>query len=117
MTNKNLKKSFSLFEVIISIVIASIIGVSSLYYLKDMVSFNKNNLEIEIRNLDLRTTKMFLQKNVAEINNLALNGTKLYFKNSLLLENVNSLTKNDFDKYYEINLNFHNKNYEWIIKK
>ena len=117
MTKKNLKKSFSLFEVIISIVIASIIGVSSLYYLEDMVSFNKNNLENEIRNLDLKTTKMFLQKIVAEINELNYNGTNLYFKDSLLLENVNSYTKNDFDKYYEIDITFHNKDYTWIIKK
>lgn len=115
---KNRKKAFSLFEVIISLVIASIIAVASLNYLSDLVKLNKNDMANEIRNLDIKSTKIFLQKNSKNINaNLIFNDNKLYFKNSILLDDVSNFSSVENEKYFQIDFDFNNKKYQWIIKK
>ena len=72
----------------------------------------------EIKNLDIKTTKIFLQKNSKDINgNLKFNKNTLYFKNSILLHNVSSFSSIENEKYFQIDFDFNNKKYQWIIKK
>ena len=112
------KKAFSLFEVIISVLITSIIAVGSMAYLKDLVSLNKSNMQNEIKNLDIKKTKIFLQKNSKDINvNLNFNKNTLYFKNSILLHSISSFSSIENEKYFQIDFDFNNKKYQWIIKK
>ena len=113
-----MKKAFSLFEVIFTTVIASIITISSIYYLKDLVSLNKSNLENEIKNIDIINTKIFFERNNQNLlSKTSFSNNSLYYENSLLMQNVNdfSITKNE--RYYEINLNLQNQNINWIISK
>lgn len=115
---KNTKKAFSLFEIIITLLIVAIIGVGSINYLNDLVILNKNNMHHEIKNLDIKTTKIFLQKNSKDINtNLSFIENKLYFKNSVLLNDVDNFSSIENENYYEINLDLNNINHQWIIKK
>lgn len=113
-----MKNSFTLLEVILSISLAAIISITSIYYLNDLIKFNKNNLENETQEIDLMSSKIFLQKNPSNLaSNLSLDGKNLYFKNSILQDKITNFTLVENETYYDINFNTKNKEINWIIKK
>ena len=113
-----MKNSFTLLEVLLSTLIAAIIFVSSIYYLKDLVSFNTNTLNKEIRNLDLLSTKIFLQKNNDKLEDkLNIKNSTLFFGNSKLLDDVLYQRTIKNESFYEIKLKTKKQELVWIIKR
>lgn len=83
-----MKNSFSIFELIITILISSIIVVYSSLYIKNIYLTNKITQNRQIAKLNLLNTKIFLEKNKKDIDKLVYINKKLLFKNNLLLENI-----------------------------
>jgi hypothetical protein len=100
-----MKNSFSLLEIILSILISSIIIINSVYFSKELFQTNKDMQNIEILKLDLLSTKIFLQKNNLDLkSNLLYKNNTLYFKGNILLQEVNEFSILKNDKYYKISL-------------
>ncbi len=113
-----MKNSFSLLELIIVILISSIVIISSLFFLKESYFTNKDIQETEISKIDLLSTKIFLSKNIEDLDaNLKFENSVLYYKENILLENVNEFIIIKNDLYYEINITLKNKIKQlWKIK-
>uniref|UniRef100_UPI0040484CDF hypothetical protein n=1 Tax=Aliarcobacter sp. TaxID=2321116 RepID=UPI0040484CDF len=111
-----MKNSFSLLEIILTLIISSIVIIYSSLFTKELYFQNKNNQNIEIAKIDMLSTKIFLDKNKKDIDKIDYKNENLYFKNSLLLENVKEFKINkDVDKI-NIHINFDNKIIQdWII--
>lgn len=102
-----MKNSFSLFEVILVIVLSSIITIYSFSFIKELYSKNKNLQNIEINKLDLLSTKIFLERNKNNLKNLSYKNQTLFFTNSILLENIKDFkideSKNKISIYINLN--------------
>ena len=83
-----MKNSFSLFELILSLVISTTVIIYSSLLVKDLVILNKISLSSEISRIELNFTKIFLEKNKKELSKLNFNNNILYFDNEILLKNV-----------------------------
>ena len=105
----NMKSSFSLFEIILTVLISSFIIVYSMLYLKESISTNENNRDIEIHKLELLNTKAFLQKQEDISDKLLYKNKTLYFEDSILLKEVQSFSLNKNSSYIEIKINLNDK--------
>ena len=90
----NMKNSFTLFELILTLAISTTIIIYSSLFIKDLVIINKNSLFGEIARVELNYTKIFIEKHKNELNKFGLNNKILYFDNTILLKNVS-----DFNIY------------------
>jgi hypothetical protein len=83
-----MKNSFSLFEIILTLIISSIVIIYSTLFAKNLFFENKINEQIEIQKIDLLSTKIFFEKHLNQIDEFSFSNQNLYFQNNLLLENV-----------------------------
>lgn len=76
-------------------------------FTKELFFTNKNNQNIEIAKIDILSTRIFIEKHKNELDLISYKNENLYFKDSLLLENVKSFTlkKNNQNIKIELNLN------------
>ncbi|MDX4057670.1 hypothetical protein Q6A77_03220, partial [Aliarcobacter skirrowii] len=58
-----MKNSFALFEFLIALVLSSTLLILTSYVYKSVVTFNKNNQELAIKELSLNSLRAFLEKN------------------------------------------------------
>lgn len=84
----DMKCSFSLLELILSLIISSIVIIYSSLLLKNIFIENIDIQKNQSKKLDILNTKLFLEKHKDEIAKLQYIDKKLYFDNSLLLKNV-----------------------------
>ena len=66
----NMKNSFSLFELILTLAISTTIIIYSTLLVKDLIILNKTSLSKELARLELNYTKIFIEKNKNELNKL-----------------------------------------------
>ncbi|QEZ89603.1 hypothetical protein ACIB15232_1507 [Aliarcobacter cibarius] len=104
-----MKNSFSLFELLLTLIISSTIIIFSSKYLKEIYLENQNIQNIEISKIDLRSTKIFLEKNIKDLDKLTFTNNNLYFKNYILLEKVNEFKLIKNSDHIEIFINYDNK--------
>ena len=105
-----MKNSFSLLEVILSILISSIVIINSAYFSKELFQTNNDMQNIEILKLDLLSTKIFLQKNNLDLEDmLTYKNNTLYFDKNILLQEVNTFSISKKAKYYEISIEVSNR--------
>ena len=104
-----MKNSFSLLEIILTLIISSIVIIYSTLFTKELFFENKINQQLEIQKIDLLSTKVFFEKHLNEINEFSFSNNNLYFKNSLLLENVKSFTLNKSSNKITIEINLNDK--------
>ncbi|WP_198305354.1 hypothetical protein [Arcobacter vandammei] len=104
-----MKNSFSLFELILSLIISSVIIIFSSKYLKEIFIENKNIQTNEKTKIDLRSTKIFIEKNIKDIDKLSFSNTILYFDNEILLTKVEDFQISKNGKSIEIFINYDNK--------
>lgn len=83
-----MKNSFSLFEMILTLILSSIVVIYSTIFLKELHSENKNSIQIEIDKIDFLSTKIFIEKNKGEIDKISFSNNNLYFDGHLLLKDV-----------------------------
>ena len=112
-----MKNSFTLLEIILTILISSIVIINSTYLSKELFETNKDIQNMEILKLDLLSSKIFLQKNNTDLEkNLTYNNDTIYFKKNILLQDVSDFNISKKDKYYEISLELKEKAKEiWKI--
>lgn len=112
-----MKNSFTLLEIILTILISSIVIINSTYLSKELFETNKDIQNMEILKLDLLSSKIFLQKNNTDLEkNLTYKNDTIYFKKNILLQDVSDFNISKKDKYYEISLELNEKAKEiWKI--
>ena len=113
-----MKNSFSLFEIILTLIISSIVIIYSTIFTKELILQNKQTQQIEIDKINFLATKIFFEKHKNELDLISYKNENLYFKNSLLLENVKdfNLSKNNQNIKITINLNDEiNQTWEFIL--
>ncbi|MDD2896039.1 MAG: hypothetical protein PHG81_08460 [Aliarcobacter sp.] len=112
-----MKNSFSLLEIILTLIISSIVIIYSTLFTKELFFENRINQQLEIQKIDLLSTKVFFEKHLNEINEFTFSNNNLYFKNSLLLENVKDFTLNKSTNKVKIHINLDDKiiqNWEFV---
>ena len=112
----NMKNSFSLFELILTLAISTTIIIYSTLLVKDLIILNKTSLSKELARLELNSTKIFIEKNKNELNKFSLNNKILYFDNHILLKNVNEFNIYISDEVATINISLENSSKQvWKI--
>ena len=104
-----MKNSFSLLEVILTLIISSIVIIYSTLFTKELFFKNRISQQLEIQKIDLLSTKIFFEKHLNELNEFSFSNENLYFKNSLLLENVKEFSLNKSTNKVIIFINLDNK--------
>ncbi len=105
----NMKNSFSIFELILTLVISSIIIIFSSQYIKEIFLENQNVQTIEKAKIDLRSTKIFIEKNIQNIDKISFSNGNLYFENSKLLNQIKDFKIVKNSKNIEIHINYDDK--------
>lgn len=104
-----MKNSFSLLELILTIIISSIITIYSFSFIKELFSTNRELQSIELYKLDLLSTKIFLKKNINDLNKLKYLNETLFFNDNILLEKVKLFEIKQKNKKYQIKINLADK--------
>ena len=112
------KKAFSLLEIILVIFLGSIIVVYSTIYSKELFESEMKNQELAISKIDLNSTRIIIEKNLPNSQNLlSYDGQKLYFDGSLLLDKVSFFSIRKVNKILYINIELDKKiKQEWQFK-
>ena len=103
-----MKNSFSLFEIILTLFISTLVIVYSSIFLKELYFENKSSQDIQIKKIDLLSTKIFLEKHKNNLQSLRYENSNLYFENSLLLENIKKFEIKIKDNIVNIKINIDN---------
>ena len=104
-----MKNSFSLLEVILTLIISSIVIIYSTLFAKELFFENRINQQLEIQKIDLISTKIFFEKHLNQIDEFSFSNENLYFQNNLLLENVKEFNLIKFANNTTIFINLDNK--------
>ena len=117
-----MKNSFSLLEIILTLILSSIVIIYSALFTKELFFVNKNNQNIEIAKINIQSTKIFFEKlaicskqlaifekHKNELEFISYENENLYFKDSLLLENIKSFSLNKNSENIKITINFDDK--------
>lgn len=113
----NMKSSFSLFELILVTLVSSIVMIYSLIFIKELYENNNTQQTQEILKIDLLATKAFLDKKSDFYDDIRYENEVLFYKDSILLENVTNFRIEKEKNFIEINLNLENKiSILWVFK-
>jgi len=104
-----MKNSFSLLEMILTLIISSIVIIYSTLYTKELILENKQNQQLQIDKIDFLATKIFIEKNKNRIEKLSYSNYNLYFDDSLLLKEVKEFDLNIHSKNITIYINLKDK--------
>lgn len=104
-----MKNSFSLFEIILTLIVSSIVIIYSTLYLKEIFYINQTTQQLEIDRINFLSTKVFIEKHKNELELISYSNNNLYYKNSLLLEEVKEFSINKREKSFSIKINFKDK--------
>lgn len=113
----SMKNSFSLFELILSLLISSTVIIYSTLFIKELIILNNKSLENELLKLQLNSAKIILEKNSDILNQLSFYQNTLYFQNNILLKDIQNYTKSYETGFATITLSLKNgQNLVWKIK-
>lgn len=104
-----MKNSFSLLEIILTLIISSIVIIYSTLFTKELFFENKTNQKLEIQKIDLLSTKIFFEKHLDQIDEFNVSNQKLYFQNYLLLENIKEFSLAKIENRVVIFINLDDK--------
>lgn len=117
MNKLHTKSSIVLFEFLISMLIFSIIIIYTFNISLNL--YDKKYIEHQqlISLLKLESTKLFIKKNISNISNIKFLDNKLYYKDYLLLNNLNSFNlSSSANNIYTIQIKTNNIEQKWKIK-
>ena len=113
-----MKNSFSLLEIILTLIISTIVIIYSSFFTKELIIDNKYNQNIEMAKINILSTKIFLEKHKNELDLISYTNENLYFKNSFLLEKVKEFSLTSTSTNIKININYDDKiKQSWEFKK
>ena len=104
-----MKNSFTLLEIILTLVISSIIVIYSALFTKELFFENKINQQLELQKINLLSTKIFFEKHLTQIDEFNVSNENLYFQNNLLLENIKEFSLIKIENRINISINLDNK--------
>ncbi|PKI81152.1 hypothetical protein CP960_06220 [Malaciobacter halophilus] len=111
------KKAFISLELLLVIVIASVILISSYKVVTNIYLSSKNSQIISINRLDLLSSKIILQKRPILIDSLYIKNRNLYINNSLFLQNVKNFKIKNFKNFKIVSFIYNNtQNIQWVIR-
>lgn len=111
------KKAFISLELLLVIVIASVILISSYKVVTNIYLSSKNSQIISINRLDLLSSKIILQKRPILIDSLHIKNRNLYINNSLFLQNVKNFKIKNFKNFKIVSFIYNNtQNIQWAIR-
>ena len=115
---KNIKKAYTLFELILVIFISSIVLIYTFTFQKELYETQIKNEQIAILKIDLNSTKIIIEKNLPNIENkLTYNDSTLYYENHILLKNVTSYEISKSSNILTIDITLKEKiSQEWKFK-
>ncbi len=113
-----MKKSFTLFELIIVILISSIVIVLTSKLTTQIYQHQVFSEEKQIEKLDMLSTKLFIEKNIQNaLSKLSYKKNTLFFGTNILLEKVTKFSMNNDSNYLYINIELNHSIYQkWIFK-
>jgi competence protein ComGF len=107
-TKPKLLRSFTLYEIIFSLVILSIVLYTSVNLIDLLNKENKKEKSIVFTQIDLESFRLFMQHKINEnhynYNNLNHKINSLYYNHNLLLTNVKSFEEESNTQYIKISL-------------
>lgn len=103
-----MKNSFSILELILTLLISSTIIIYSSIFLKESFINNQNHLQLSLSKIQLNTTKIFLEKHKASLSSLKFFNNSLFFEDNLLLERVKTFEINKKNKTIDIEISLEN---------
>lgn len=113
-----MKNSFTILELIVTLIISSVVIIFSTIFLKNSYLENSESLKLEEAKIKMLSTKIFLEKNIDDISELYFNNKKLYFKNSILLDNIEEFNIQKTQNFVDIFINYDEKIIQsWQIKR
>ena len=113
-----MKNSFSLLEIILTLIISTIVIIYSSFFTKELIIDNKYNQNIEMAKINILSTKIFLEKHKNELDLISYTNKNLYFKNSLLLDKVKEFSLSSTSTNIKIDINYDDKiKQSWEFKK
>lgn len=104
-----MKNSFTLLEILLTIVISSVVIIYSLNFTKNLYLENEQSKNIEILKLDMMSTKIFLQKQNNIKSRLSFQNGNLFFDDSILLKDVKKFDIQNTNGKIEIKINLNNQ--------
>lgn len=112
-----MKNSFSIFELIVVLIISTTIFIYSSFFIKELFLYNNTNLKENLSQIQLSYTKIFLEKNSHLLNNILYSNSTLYFQNSVLLDNVTEFKISKSSDFAIIQISLENGIFQiWEIK-
>lgn len=87
-----MKSSFSMFELILSLIVSSVVVIYSTLFLKELFLENKTTQALEIDKINILATKVFIEKNIKNIDSISYQNESLFFENELLIKGVKEFT-------------------------
>ncbi len=113
----NMKSSFSLLELILVTLISSIVIIYSLVFIKELYTNSDTIQKQEIAKIDLLATKAFLDKKADFYEYIKHEGTTIFYKNSILLEDISSFSMKKEQKLIKIDLKYKDAIFiKWVFK-
>lgn len=113
----NMKSSFSLLELILVTLISSIVIIYSLVFIKELYTNSDTIQKQEIAKIDLLATKAFLDKKADFYEYIKYEGTTIFYKNSILLEDISSFSMKKEQKLIKIDLKYKDEIFiKWVFK-
>lgn len=104
-----MKNSFTVFEIILSITISSIIIIYATGFSNELFKTNEKAQEIELNKINFLSTKIFLQKHKHELEKLEYKNESLYFDKALLIDKIKEFKIKIVDDKTIIDINLDNK--------
>jgi len=112
-----MKSSFSLLELILTTLIASIVIVYSLVFIKELYTNSDTIQKQEIAKIDLLATKAFLDKKADFYEDIKYQNTTIFYKNSILLENITDFKMKKEQNLIKIDIKYKDEIFlNWVFK-
>lgn len=108
--NSNKNKAFTLFELILVLLIGSIILIYTFTFQKELYETQIQNESIAILKIDLNSTKIIIERNLQDIQKkLSYYNNTLFYENNILLKNVTSFDISKDSNILTIDITIENK--------
>jgi hypothetical protein len=114
-----MKKSFLIFETIISVILFLTIFLTSTYLILYINNYNHQNYNTNLNKIKLETTKLFLEHTLQKeknLNNINYTNNQLFYKTYLLDNNITLFEINKQNNIYNIDIKYNDTtSMHWVL--
>jgi len=114
-----MKKSFLIFETIISVILFLTISLTSTYLMLYINNYNNQNYNTNLNKIKLETTKLFLEHTLQKeknLNNINYTNNQLFYKTYRLDDNISLFEINKQNNIYNIDIKYNDTtSMHWVL--